>query len=241
MQEILQNPEPLNFDKVWLALMETRNLLDSQFQETRKILDSKFQESDRKFQETRQLLDLKFQETDRQMKETDRQMKETDRQMKETDRQMKETDRQMKNLMSKTEGIEKRWGKFVESLVDGALVRLFREIGIQVNGSTQRSYRYFENKKYEYDLTAKNGDDLVVVEVKTTMDVHDVKHFINKLKKYKTVFSEYKDNNIFGAVAFINCHGEADVFAEKHGLYLIKATGESAKLANIVGFKPRNW
>ncbi|MCX6154860.1 MAG: hypothetical protein NT007_11950 [Candidatus Kapabacteria bacterium] len=187
MQEILQNNETLNFEKVWLMFQET------------------------------------------------------DRRMKETDRQMKETDRRLKNLMSKTDGMEKRWGKFVEALVDGALVRLFREIGIQVNGTSQRTYRYYENKKYEFDLIAKNGDDLVIVEVKTTMDVNDVKHFINKIKKFKLVFSEYSNNNIFGAVAYINLNGDSDIFAERHGLYLIKATGESAKLVNNEGFKPRNW
>ncbi|MCX6153770.1 MAG: hypothetical protein NT007_06405, partial [Candidatus Kapabacteria bacterium] len=115
MQEILQNTEPLNFDKVWLALMETRNLLDSKFQEARQLLDSKFQEtdrqmkeSDRKFQETMNLLDSKFQETDRQMKKSDKKLNK------------------LEDLFTS------QWGRLMESLVRGDLVPILNNRGIPV-------------------------------------------------------------------------------------------------------------
>ena len=63
------------------------------------------------------------------MQETDRQMKETDRKMQETDRQMKETDRRLKELNKLFTG---QWGKLMESLVEGELVNLLKEKGIEV-------------------------------------------------------------------------------------------------------------
>ena len=47
MQEYIPSAEPLNFDKVWIALMETRNLLDNKFQET----DRKQQVTDKQISE----------------------------------------------------------------------------------------------------------------------------------------------------------------------------------------------
>ena len=67
-----------------------------------------------------------------QSKETDRRMQETDRRMQETAEQMKDTDRRLK----KAEGLfTSQWGKLMESLVDGDLVPLLNERGIDSDAS----------------------------------------------------------------------------------------------------------
>ena len=175
-------------------------------------------------------------ETDRQLKETDRQLKglgksqeETDRQLKETDRQLKglgksqeETDRQLKETDSR---FNSQWGKLVESLVEGNIAQKFSERGIQVQGTTQRAKKTFEDKQYEFDIIVHNGDEIIVVEVKTTLDVGKVKHFLEKLKCFKKVFPEYVNKKVYGAVAFIVADSGSDQYSENQKIFVIRGHG----------------
>ncbi len=218
METTLKN-ENLSFEKVWLMFQET----NAQFKAT----------------------DAKFQETDAQFKETDAQFKETKKLLEETrailNEQFKETDRIIRNLSNKMNESETRWGKFVEALVEGKLIEMMNERGIPVNLTLMRIKRKYEDDDYEIDILAKNGKEIVVVEVKTTLGIEDVRHFIDKLKIFKTVIPEYSDNIIYGAVAFIQQDSEAQKYAAKKGLLVIKAVGEGAKIINRSNFKPKVW
>ena len=78
-----------------------------------------FQETDKKFQET----DKRFQETDRILSEK---FKETDRMLSE---KFKETDKKLNKL---EQLFTSQWGKLVESLVEGDIVNLLNQKGINV-------------------------------------------------------------------------------------------------------------
>ena len=195
-------------------------------------------------------------ETGRQMKETDRQMKETDRQMKETDRiikenaeetdkkfqetaeQMKETDRRLKELDKLYNG---QWGKLMESLVEGDLVKMLKEKGIDVRQTSRNLKNEDGEKNWEFDLLAVNGDEIVVVEVKTTLKVKDVDHFLNKLGDFKELVPYHKDKKLYGAVAYLKSDEFSNSYAEKKGLFVIRATGSSAKIINGEGFKAKKF
>ena len=181
---------------------------------------------------------LMFQETDKRFQETDRQLKET---RSILDEKFKETDKIVRNLTNKLKESELRWGKFVEALVEGKLVEMLNDKGIPVNMTSMRIKRKYEDDEYEIDIIAKNGIEVVVVEVKTTLGIEDVQHFIDKLKIFKDVISEYKENTVYGAVAFIQQDSEAQKYAAKKGLLVIKAVGESAKIINRSTFKPKEW
>jgi Holliday junction resolvase len=183
------------------------------------------------FQET----DKKFQETEKLIREMSR---ETDRKFQETDRKFQETDKKLRKLEDLFIG---QWGKLMESLVDGNLTRLLQERGIDIQTTSQRVKSFYKGKQIEIDILAKNGMDVVAVEVKTTLKVEHVKDFIKELKIFKKAFSEYKDKNVFGAMAFLRVEEEADKYAYKQGLFVIKATVESARIVNDKKFKPKNW
>ncbi len=182
-------------------------------------------------------------ETDRQLKETDRQLKETDRQIEklgksqeETDRQLKATDRQLKATDRR---FNSQWGKLIESLVEGDIVNKFSERGIKVQGTTQRLKKLFEAKEYEFDIIAHNGDEIVVVEVKTTLDVDKVDHFIEKLKIFKNIYPEYADKKIYGAVAYLVADSASDKYSQNQKLFVIRATGNSSTIVNPPNFEAR--
>ncbi len=177
-------------------------------------------------------------ETDRRMRETDRQMKDTDRRMKETDRQMKETDRQLK----RTESIfTSPWEKLLESLVEGDLVPLLNGRGIAVEGTYQRSKGRRNGKHFEFDILAVNRRDVVVVEVKTTLRSEDVTRFLTKLSAFTDWAREYRGKRILGAVAYLKSDSAVTTYAERKGLFIIRATGSSASIRNAEDFEPRSF
>jgi len=169
-------------------------------------------------------------------KETDAKFRETDAKFKETDAKFKETDRRINKAFELFEG---QWGKLIESLVEGDLIRLLRERGIDVHETSMRRKGSHKGENFEFDIIAHNGREIVIVEVKTTLMVEDVKHFILKLKKAKEWMQEYRDYNIYGAVAYLRDQSGSAALAEKEQLYVIRATGRSASIVNNQEFVPK--
>ena len=134
---------------------------------------------------------------------------------------------------------ETQWGKLMESLVEGDLINILQAQGIEVT-STHTNVKHRSAKdQYEYDILAINGKEVVGVEVKTTLKVKHVKAFLEELKKFTHRFPHYKDSTIYGAVAFLRADEASTIYAEKQGLFVIRATGSSASLINEKGFKPK--
>ncbi len=215
---------PLDLHLVLLMFQET----DKKFQET----DKKFQETDRQFKETAE----RFKMTDRKFQETDRKFKETDKKFKETDKKFKETDKKLNKLSAL---FTTQWGKLMETLVKGDLIKLLKKREIAVERTIERVKGNYQGQNFEYDILAVNGKELVVVEVKTTLRPDDVKDFHEKLWKAKTYMPEYHDKTVFGCVAFLTAEGASDTMAEKLGFFVIKATGSSASIINKEDFKPK--
>ncbi|WP_089723905.1 hypothetical protein [Candidatus Thiosymbion oneisti] len=209
----------LNFEKVWQLFQET---------------DRKFQDTDRKFQDT----DRKFQDTDRKFQETDRKFQDTDRKFQETDRILRETDKKMKALQDLFEG---QWGKLMESLVEGDLVHLLGKRGIQVQDTSTRRKGCRNGENYEFDIIAHDGEEIVIVEVKTTLRVGLVDKFIERLHRARHYLPEYSTHKVLGAVAYLRAEQASDQYAQNQGLFVIRATGDSAAIVNPVGFQPRQF
>ena len=203
--------QPLDFQQVWRMFQET----DRQLKETDRILTENFRETK-----------LMFQETDKQFKETD---KILSAKFSETDKKIRKLDQLFTS----------QWGKLVESLVEGDLIKLLKAKDIKVDRTTQRSKGNFEGENYEYDIIAYNGDEIVVVEVKTTLRPQDIADFHEKLWKIKKFIPDYKEKIVYGAVAFITTDGSSDRMAEKQGFFVIRATGNSSSIINEPGFKPK--
>ncbi len=180
-----------------------------------------FQETDKKFLEMERVLTEKFGETDKKFQELHKIFKESNKKTRELE-----------------ELFIGQWGKLVESLVEGSLVKLLNERGIMVQQTFERSRSRKLDKEIEIDIIACNGQEVVAVEVKTSLSEKHVKEFVEKLKVFKQAFPQYSNNKIYGAVAFLRASSNADKFAYKKGLFVIKATGDSAKILNDEKFKP---
>ena len=148
----------------------------------------------------------------------------------ETDRKFQETDRKLNRL---EQLFTSQWGKLMESLVEGDLIGLLTEWGIAIADTTTRlKGRCPDGGNYEFDIIAHNGDEIVVVEVKTTLKPQDVKDFIERLDQLKGWIPRYANNRIYGAMAWLTADAGAEQMVEKRGLFGIRATGDSASIQN---------
>ncbi|NLL10678.1 MAG: hypothetical protein GX268_07330 [Methanomicrobiales archaeon] len=171
---------------------------------------------------------LMFQETEIKYKETDRMLSEK---FKETDITLK----QQKYLFIS------EWGNLVESLFDGDIVTLLNQRGINVIDIIEGRKGRRDGINFEFDIITINNTEMVIVEVKTTLTPEDIRLFLKKLAQAKDWMPEYADKIVYGAVAFISEDTGSSAMAEKNGLFVIKATGDSASIVNADNFVPKSW
>ena len=167
--------------------------------------------------------------------------KEVRKNLKELSISQKKTDRQIQKIGGR---FNQRWGAFVESLVSGNLVKILQNWGIDIMQTHTRSEAQWKKpdgsiQRREFDIIAANGSEVVAVEVKTALYPKDVKVFLETLKDFKKYFPRYKSETIYGAVAYLTSEDEAHFLAEEKGLFVIRATGDSASIINQKGFKPK--
>ena len=171
-------------------------------------------------------------------RETDRHMQETDRRMQETDRLMRENARRIRELDELFNG---QWGKLMEALVKGDLAALLNRRGIEVDLVFTNVERNYDGRRWEIDILAVNGAELVAVEVKTTLKVRDVDHYLNTLRHFTELIPEYAGRAVYGAVAYLKEDESSATYAERQGLFVIRATGSSASITNGKDFRPRTF
>ena len=164
--------------------------------------------------------------------------REAEKSRKEAEQRRKKADREMKELKELFTG---QWGKLMESLVEGDLVPLLNQKGIEVEKTFTNMICESEVEPWEFDIIAVNGREIVIVEVKTTLSTKDVKYFLKKLSRVNKYMPEYKDKKVYGAVAYLRKQTGVDVFAEREGLFVIRATGNSASITNKKNFKPKTF
>jgi hypothetical protein len=224
-------------DDVWRLLAElvtTQKQAEQRLQETERLLKEQSQETERRFQETERLLKEQSQETERLFQETDRRFQETDRRFQETDRKIREVNKQIGDLGGK-------WGRFVENMVAPACETIFIKRGIPVHQVSQRVKKRLNGKTLEIDVLVTNEDHVLVVEVKSTLGVDNVKELMEDLREFRQFFPEYSQKQLYGCVAGIEIEEGADKYAYRQGLFVLTQTGETVAILNDLDFEPKCW
>ena len=166
--------------------------------------------------------------------EYDRRAAKNDRSMDELKKSVAETTRAVNALTS-------RWGRFVEELVEPAVVRLFRERGIDVKEKHPRASVKRQGIAMEIDILVVDTTDVVLVECKSRLSTDDVNEFIEKLQKFKLAFPAYKNYQAYGAVAGIEINEGVDRYAYQKGLFVIRPSGDTVEIINDKKFKAITW
>jgi hypothetical protein len=203
-------------DDVWKLLAE---LVEAQ-KETERC----FQETERRFQETERILKEQSLETERILKE-----------------QSLETDRQITRLSKEIGNLGGKWGRFVENMVAPACETLFLNREIPVHQVSQRVRKRLDGKTLEIDVLVTNENHVLVVEVKSSLSVDDVKELIKNLTEFRQFFPEYNHKQLYGAVAGIEIEEGADKYAYRQGLFVLAQRGENVAILNDTEFQPKTW
>ena len=206
-----------------------------------------------------------FRKANRRMKKTERMIRETSAQMKDTERmiqenaeQMKETDRRLDQKFQETaEQIKKthqdigflgsRIGDIIENMVGGRIIDKFQALGYDVDDYVRK--HAFQNKKLgiagQIDLMLHDGDVAILIEVKTTLEIADVRKHLERMEKYRqyaNAFGYGKHMRFVGAVAGAVIEGDAVDFAHANGLYTIVQSGEGVEIVPTPeNFQAKEW
>lgn len=177
-------------------------------------------------------------EAERRSAEADRRNAEADRRSAEADRTMEELKKQVQATTEAVNNLTTRWGRFVEEMVEPAVVQLFQERGIDVTQTMSRLKSKRPGAAMEIDILAVNGSELVAVECKSRLSKDDVDDFLDRLQRFKLAFPQFRDFQVYGAVAGIEIDQGIDSYAYRRGLFVIKQSGETVKIINDVQFQP---
>ena len=196
-----------------------------------------------------ELFRISQQEADRRAdqlaSEADRRANEADQRANqlaaEADRRMQKLERTVENTNRAVNALTTRWGRFVEELVRPAVVRLFREKGINVTRTFLRMRSERGNVPMEIDVFGVNGMNAIAVECKSRLSSDDVDEMCQRLSNLKQAFPEYGSYRIFGAVAGIEVDDNVGRYAYQKGLYVIKPSGETVEIVNDEKFQAIAW
>jgi hypothetical protein len=137
------------------------------------------------------------------------------------------------------------WGKFVAEMVQPKIVEMFQNRGIAIEMSAQSVKAVKDgNVFYEIDILLVNTDIAVAVEVKSSLSIDDVNEHLERLEKIKQVSPKLfnlSGMKVYGAVAGMIVEGEADKYAYKKGLFVLRQKGNIVEIVNDFKFKPKEW
>jgi hypothetical protein len=187
-------------------------------------------------------------QTDQQLKETDQQLKETDRKILAVSEEIRQVSKEISAVNKQISAVNKqigdlggKWGRFVENMVAPACETIFLKRGIPVHQVSQRVKKRLEGQTLEIDILVTNEHHVLVVEVKSSLGVSDVKDLRADLTQFRQFFPEYAHKQLYGAVAGIEIEEGADKYAYRQGLFVLAQAGETVAILNNSDFQPKNW
>ena len=214
---------------------------EAQFAEFQKEAERRNVEAERRNVEAERRsaeADRRNAEADRRNAEAEQRNAEADRRSAEADRTMEELKKQVQATTEAVNNLTTRWGRFVEEMVEPAVVQLFQERGIDVTQTMSRLKSKRPGAAMEIDILAVNGSELVAVECKSRLSKDDVDDFLDRLQRFKLAFPQFRDFQVYGAVAGIEIDQGIDSYAYRRGLFVIKQSGETVKIINDAQFRP---
>jgi hypothetical protein len=221
-------------------------------EQQRKEYQQAFEERQRIYELERKQEHLAFEERQRAYEERQRAYEERQRAYEEHRLIAEQEMSALRASLAKTEklveqtnkqvgGLTSRWGEFVENLIKPAAARIFREQGIDVHYTAMRVKGDDDRGSMEIDILVENGNEIVAIEVKSHLEVRNVKRFLEVLARFKEAFPKYQNYKLYGAVAGIKIDEKADEYATQEGLFLIEPAGDSVIISNSQNLQRRVW
>ena len=203
------------------AIVQMRLDHDRDVQQIRVAASEKEREHERHMSELRE----RGKRDEEWFAEMRRSQAETDRIIKETAQQMKETDKKIKELSTR---FSSTTGRIIEGLMSSSAIKIYEEAGIKIDSLCKNFKRKNKslNLEMEMDVVLLNDTQVVVEEVKASCDKKDVEKFFHNMEKFKLLYNEYADKEVFGAIAAVNYEDGADQYAHELGLFVVRVASD---------------
>jgi len=164
---------------------------------------------------------------------------------RETDREIKETARITRETAKLIGKLGNRFGGMIEDMVIPGLVAKFRELGFVFTEAYPHAEINDEKNNIltEIDITLKNGDKVMLVEVKSRPTIDDIDEHIERMGKVRAHANRHNDKRTYlGAVAGMAMSKSVKTYALKKGFYVIEPSGEEFYITEPKGeYSPREW
>ncbi len=166
---------------------------------------------------------------------------EADRRAAEADRRWVKLERTVAETTRSVNALTTRWGRFVEELVEPAVIQLFQARGIDIKYIYPKARTRQTGLAMEIDILAVDETVAVLVECKSRLSQDDVDDFVVKLGRFKRSFPQYANYTTYGAVAGIEINDGVDSYAYRQGLFVIRPSGDTVAIVNDMNFRPTAW
>lgn len=179
------------------------------------------------FKQNKRTIDRDFEIMDAYIRESHKLNKEIRQIIKETTLQMKETDRKIKEISTR---FNSTIGNIMEGLMSPSSFKIFKKAGFHINRCLRNVKR--KNKEpllaMELDALMIGDTEIIALEVKSSCDCQDIDKFLFHMERFRTLFPEYDklNLNVYVAIASLNYENEADLYAQKQGLLVIRVSEE---------------
>ena len=160
----------------------------------------------------------------------------------------------LSNLGRHVRGIGISIGDITETItLSNKIIEQIKEVAdFDINvfaGNLERTYKIDPDgelvgnnkRQFEIDGLIIGKTAVIPVEAKTKLNKGDITDFLKRLPKIKEIFPEYASYDIYAGVAFIRANDKTLAYAEKKGLFTIKAEPPNVMLVNSEGFKPTKF
>ena len=235
VEQALEAAKGLTFEKVWLALMESRQ----QLHESQQRMEKANEESRLRMEKANEESRL------REEKANEESRLRMDKVNEESRLRMENSMDDFKKEMNKVIGkLGNSLGQLTESMFSADLWEKFRDYGIPVSMQSVR-HEFNEDKRNlaEADIYIQNGEYAIPVEVKTNLSIEDVNEHLERINVIRKYLDEHNDRRkLMGAVAGATVPENVMRYAWKKGLFVLVPSGESVTIADVPeNFKAREW
>jgi hypothetical protein len=167
----------------------------------------------------------------------------TEQMRKEADQRQKENDRLLKQNQKMMSDLGRKFGTIIEHMFIPNLKEKFNALGYVFEKSAPNVLigSKEHNLYAEIDVFLENGETALAVEVKTQVNIADVREHMQRMGKLRKYFDLHRDTRkLYGAVAGAIIHGNVQEYALKQGFYIIQQSGDNV---NIVEPRdsPKAW
>jgi hypothetical protein len=155
-----------------------------------------------------------------------------------------ETSQRVKDLSDNIGGVNNTLGKSTEAMVSCNVWRKFEPLNYTFTTASQNRVFYENHKRIaESDFFLENGDFVMPIEVKTTLEIEDVNKHLNRIALIRHYMDSHNDSRkIVAAMAGAVVSLKVLDYAHEKGLYVLVLNGENIDVADGgEGFKAGEW